>query len=901
MENKNKKDMSVDDLVNQLKIVLDINDEEMADKPAAAEEEEPFVQEIDPESVDDIEGIRTDTGTIDPESVKSITDKIRLLDRYFESEEEKKKDKKKDRKKKREKKARDKNRQKPDDIADIDVGPVKPEKIDDVPSPIDLPKDEDEPQQAPSEKDLTDFANKIGAMFSDPEPDEDVKKPEQEISGPGPDPDNDDDMIIADVTKIEVKPQEAEKTTVMQNGDDDPFVHDAISAAPEDYEGGETRQFKQPEQSEVVLEDLTIAELNENSEDSAYGKKNGSYSVSDEAIMEAFGEAPEKKEPELAQTYADLPGDEKDEPEEEDDGDDGREAAARGFDEFTSYDQRKTFLDTFKKNYSSTKLSLIFSSIFAALVFIYECLSFSGDKFPFFCSPENNPSVFILIDLQLFAFCAIFAVKYIVSGLKGVFSGKATASSVGALAVIFTFIYGIIAAITGKPAAHPLMSASALSVVLMLAAELRCIKRDTLNFRIISGVGNKPKFVMESYTPRKNSAEDREFYDYVPEDPTMLRISKTNFVRGFAASNMKSTTTKNYVNLMFPVLALIFAGVLAVVLIVKKDLGPAINAAYTASALCMPAAVFSAITLPSFSCAKKTYADDSCVISEAAAEEYADASVVSFEDSDVFPPSLDKITSVRVFNESRMDHIMYVLTSLFRKIGGPIQTICEKAAHDYHEFSRDVTIDNAVEGGVEATIDSQKVLLGSATYMGSKLDPQYTLDDKQYEKDDKSRIMYMIINDVLCAKFYIEYEMDKDFLSVIKQLSTSTRCVAIRTLDPNIDTKMIKDRLDTEIYHCRLIRSRENERRGDVSKSSRGAVVSRNSVKALLRTLMLCDKTVYSSKINMVICFLAVIIGLLFSIILIMTGTFDAISALHALGYQLLLCLVIRIVTKINV
>ena len=83
MENKNKKDMSVDDLVNQLKIVLDINDEEMADKPAAAEEEEPFVQEIDPESVDDIEGIRTDTGTIDPESVKSITDKIRLLDRYL--------------------------------------------------------------------------------------------------------------------------------------------------------------------------------------------------------------------------------------------------------------------------------------------------------------------------------------------------------------------------------------------------------------------------------------------------------------------------------------------------------------------------------------------------------------------------------------------------------------------------------------------------------------------------------------------------------------------------------------------------------------------------------------------------------------------------------------------------
>ena len=143
--------------------------------------------------------------------------------------------------------------------------------------------------------------------------------------------------------------------------------------------------------------------------------------------------------------------------------------------------------------------------------------------------------------------------------------------------------------------------------------------------------------------------------------------------------------------------------------------------------------------------------------------------------------------------------------------------------------------------------------------------------------------------------------MDKGFVSVIKQLSTSTRCVAIRTLDPNIDTGLIKNRLDTEIYHCRIVRSREYERRKEVSKSSNGAIVSKNSVKALLRTLMLCDKTVYSSKINMVICFLAMVIGLLFSVVLIWTKTYGSISALHVLAYQALLCAVIHIVTKLNI
>ena len=97
------------------------------------------------------------------------------------------------------------------------------------------------------------------------------------------------------------------------------------------------------------------------------------------------------------------------------------------------------------------------------------------------------------------------------------------------------------------------------------------------------------------------------------------------------------------------------------------------------------------------------------------------------------------------------------------------------------------------------------------------------------------------------------------------------------------------------------MRTRENERRKEVSRKSRGAVVSRNSVKALLRTLMLCDKMVYSSKINMIICFLSVVIGLIFSVFMIITNTFGSLTALHIVGYQLLLFIVIQIITRINI
>ena len=926
-DNKNKKDMSVDDLVKQLKLVLDIDEDEEYQDAAKPEEhvipDEPEIIEAPDENENE---------PLTAENAETISQKVRLLDRFFEEEEENKKKKKhrlRDRGKKAKKGAADKSR------------------AEDITEPADekpLQKEEKKPDKAKdsdfSDDDLMSFADEIGGMFSDPET-EQPAAPESEQASPAPEPEQADAEPVqeqaveeaAEEAMEEVEPEvpdkeENELETVVTTIDPDnvsgeadglsdtedlgPFVHNMSKTEKDDSEeepaeGGQTKQFSLDKTVIIPEEDVSEPEspaADEQSDiedfdvffDDIHKESEDGYTAAEEAIMDTFAEKQEKPKKNPVKTFSDLSVDDyaEEEPEEKEN------KHSLKYDEFTDYDQRKTFLDTYKKKYLSLRTSLILSSIFAVLVFVYECLSFFGGSFPYFCSPETNPSVFILIDLQLFAICAIFAVTHIIDGFKGIFSGKASISSIAALSVLFTFIYGILAAVTGNPLAHPVMSASALCIVLMLFAKLRYVKRDTLNFRVVSGGAAKPKFVMESYVPGKNSPEEKEFYDYIPENAKMLRISKTEFVKGFVGSNMKPSSSNKYVNILLPVLALIFAVVLAVVLINKKDMSAAINAAYIASALCTPAAVFAAVTLPSYVCAKKTYEDDSCIVSEAAAEEYADASVVTFEDSDVFPPSLDKITSVRLYNDSRMDHIMYVLTSLFRKIGGPLLSICENAAKEYNEFSNNVVIDNAIENGIEATVDSQKVFLGSSVYMGSKLDPKYCIDDRQYAENDKSRIMYMIINDVVAAKFYIEYEMDKDFVSAIKQLSATTRCVAIRTLDPNIDTKLIKSYLDTEIYHCKIMRTRVNERRKTVSTGSRGAIVAKNSIKALLRSLMLCDKMVYSSKINMIICILSVIIGLIFGIFLILTKTVGSISALHVLAYQILLSVVIWIVTKIN-
>ena len=102
MENKNKNDMSVDELVKQLKLVLDIDEDDTAPLPTEEKAAEPEPRETAEPAEDAAEK--------KPAYVSgSMSEKVRMLDEFFDAEEEKK-TRKKDRKKRRDKK---KNRQKP--------------------------------------------------------------------------------------------------------------------------------------------------------------------------------------------------------------------------------------------------------------------------------------------------------------------------------------------------------------------------------------------------------------------------------------------------------------------------------------------------------------------------------------------------------------------------------------------------------------------------------------------------------------------------------------------------------------------------------------------------------------------------------------------------------------------
>ena len=66
-------------------------------------------------------------------------------------------------------------------------------------------------------------------------------------------------------------------------------------------------------------------------------------------------------------------------------------------------------------------------------------------------------------------------------------------------------------------------------------------------------------------------------------------------------------------------------------------------------------------------------------------EEYANASVISFEDRELFPPDKVTMKDMKVYHNMRIDQIVEELAKLFSHIGGPLKEFFAQSVNDIFE------------------------------------------------------------------------------------------------------------------------------------------------------------------------------------------------------------------------
>ena len=553
--------------------------------------------------------------------------------------------------------------------------------------------------------------------------------------------------------------------------------------------------------------------------------------------------------------------------------------------EFVSPSEIKGIFENYKTEYGKSAIKLFVLAAISILLFFYENIGIFGGKPLDVFNPEFYPIIHVMTGFQLLIIGFAVLYKEVVTGFKNLVNKRVTVESILPVMLGVSAIYSLTACFFGAGSAIVGFNFPMALALLIFAFGRRLdLRRELMTFRIISS--KRSKFALEKLDIIDAELETKAFDKFLPSQPDIFRINKTAFIDGYFRRTNEYSSVKSVLNAFIPATLVAFVAGIIVGAFVNKDFATAVSTGYAAFAFTLPVTAFFAFSLPMFRASKVSYDDGSAIVGESAIDEYTSASSISFDDREVFPTAGVKLRSIKVFGSGRLDTAIYYMASVYSCVGGPLSDVLNVATADIGR-SQNIEVISIDADGIETVVDGHHLYAGKADYLRHNgylpvADPA----DEEVEGGDIS-ILFLVCDDEVVAKFYVRYRIDPEFEATLKNLYKSGICVGIKTIDPNINDEMLSTRIRLTKYPVRVLKYDDLGDRSRGSDRTDSGIVSKKSVKALLRAFTLCDKTKHVTKTNVMITTLSILGGIAITAAVAFLGSIAAISSVYVALYQL--------------
>jgi len=551
--------------------------------------------------------------------------------------------------------------------------------------------------------------------------------------------------------------------------------------------------------------------------------------------------------------------------------------------EYTSAAQNKSIFAEYRKKYGSITLKLAVCAVLLLIAFLYENITVFGGTLADAIHPEIYPVTHIMIDLQLVLLGGALIWRRLKDGILSLVRFKPTPDSMIALLTLLTVIYdvgvcflpyGTRPYLYGFPMLMGIMAA--------LVFELFNLRREIFSFNIVAS--KRIKFTVGRLDAEQARAELEALGEYLPEDPSFFKLNKTSFVDGFFRKMRPSGSNRRILRLLLSFSVALSAAMVGLGALWTGNLFSGVTVGYACLLMCTPMALYLTYSLPFYRASRIAYEQDSAILGEGAIDEYSEASSITFDDRDVFPSYGVKVRSIKVFGNNRIDSIIYHAASVFRIAGGPLADVFDIATAELGH-SEDVRLLAVENDGIEAMVSGTHLHFGKDEYLRRHgFAPMVDDDDGQV---GSAGIMYMVCDDEVAAKMYIQYRIDPDFEATLKQLYRYGICVGIKTLDPNIDDEMLARRIKLDRYPVRILKCSQAEDNTKVLERADSRLVSKHSAKALLKAFTLCSKVQRMIRLDSVINVISLFIGVVIMLVSLVLGGAGQIPSVYVALYQL--------------
>ncbi len=554
--------------------------------------------------------------------------------------------------------------------------------------------------------------------------------------------------------------------------------------------------------------------------------------------------------------------------------------------EYVSSAQNREIFAEYKKKYSGMLFRFLGALFFLILLFFFENDKLLGLKLPALFDREQYPLVYTLFDLQLVVLSGAMVWRGIRTGIRAIFRGRPVPESItGFLFIACTVYTAVIASLCPMRGLQLYNFPIALAVLFELCYEFMNLRREIMSFKIVSS--KKLKYAVDAISPKDGEAERRMFAEYISDDPALFRIKRTNFVENFFARSETYPRTQRILRAVIPAVFLLTLAFFSSAFMLSGSVYDALTAAYISLLLTLPSCAFIMFSYPMYRASGFAYEKESAMIGEASLGEYADASVVTFDDKEVFPSRGVHVRNVKVYGNNRIDHVIFAAASVFKVVGGPLSDVFETATGELG-YSENVKLIRLDRDGIESRVDGDTTLIGRAAFV-NRYGYNVTLSESEnaMEETGDACILYVAYRNNIAAKLYIQYAVEPDFEVVLKQLYRQGICVGIKTSDPNIDDHLLSCKIKMSKYPVKIIKCAEPKETAIIVDRLSSGIVSKSSAKSLLQTLAICDRVLSASRTNNVLGIVSILLAMAAMAFFIISGMSITVAPLFIALYQL--------------
>lgn len=540
---------------------------------------------------------------------------------------------------------------------------------------------------------------------------------------------------------------------------------------------------------------------------------------------------------------------------------------------------------------------MLISCIFTVLLFCIENISLFFKNLSGVFVASNYPYLHVGVSLGLLILCAICAHEQIYHGVKSILSKEYLPESVSVVALLVAVIHSVTMLVLisfGYTAVSTFNFVAASILLGTIMYSYINVVREEYGFRAISG--KDTKFILES-VQQKNAEAEYDTFTTTSSDYNgqIARVGKTGFVKNFFHNTNSSINIRKFMGI-YLVAAIFIPMIFAAISAIRNSSAAMLTSYWGVGVMLMlPIGILCAYSVPFYIGNKRLFEDYAAIIGEEAVNEFAQMDVAVVNDTTAFPPQNIKVQEFYAYSGYTIEKVYYYAANGFSLVGGPLAQMFEAASNQKILASKRVMFLCSGRSYLCVKIDNEKVIFADKFGMTS----QGIKIGNERDVDSSVSVMYVAVNGVLAAKLFLKYEIDSEFLKIVKLLNKNGTGVGIRSFDPNLNNELIKKVTSFKKRDLRVIKLSTINEVSKTTERKDAKIATKGMSRSLIKAIPVCKKILSTRKVLKAIKIVASIGGAVL-MGLWAFGKLNFLHSAHIVGYHMVFVIIMVLASLIS-